>query len=111
MLISAGSKFDSTPKARTYNPNTEALFLDSAMTARCFENICGIVFANAAGAEEQWLGMSRVTMPLVGTVQTMDDEEGFIVVNVDMGLLGVAEESYGIRKDLATEGWHYSCQS
>lgn len=104
----AGTELDSTPKARTYNPKTEALLLDSTLTARCFEGICGIVFTNAAGPGEEWMGMSRVSMPLVGTVRSMGNEEGFIVVDVDMDLLGVAEESYGIRKDLAKEGWHYS---
>lgn len=107
----AGTELDSTPKARTYNPNSEALLLDSTLTARCFEGICGIVFTNAAGSDGQWLGMSRVSMPLVGTLQTMGVEEGFKIVDMDMALLDVAEESYGIRKDLATDGWHYSRQS
>lgn len=103
-----GTKFDSTSRARAFNPNSEALLLDSTLTARCFESICGIVFANAAGPDEQWLGMSRVTMPVAGTVRSMGDEEGITVVDVDMGLLAVAEECYGVRKDLGRKDWHYA---
>lgn len=78
------------------------------ITARGFENGVAVVFANAAGAEEKWLGMSRVSMPVVGPVAKMGDEEGVLVVDVDMGLLDVAEECYGIRDDLTREGWHYA---
>lgn len=78
------------------------------ITARAFENGVAIVFANAAGEDEKWLGMSRVAMPVVGTVGTMGHEEGALVVEVDLGVLDVAEECYGVRGDLTLEGWHYS---
>lgn len=49
-----------------------------------------------------------MSLPIVGTVKTMGDEEGFMVVDADLGLLSIAEECYGVRKDLGTAGWHYS---
>lgn len=107
MLTNKGTKFDSTPEARAYNLNSESLLLESTITARCFENGVVVVFANGAGEEEKWLGMSRVSMPVIGSVGEMRDEEGLLVVDVDMGLLDIAEKCYGIRADLKREGWHY----
>lgn len=66
------------------------------------------MFANAAGEDEKWLGMSRVCMPVVGSVGSMNNEEGYLVVDLDLGLLDVAEACYGIRKDVERVGWHYS---
>ncbi|RJE25970.1 hydrolase, carbon-nitrogen family [Aspergillus sclerotialis] len=102
------TKFDSTPEARAYNSDSESLLLQSTITARCFENGLVIAFANAAGKEEKWLGMSQVSMPVVGSVGKMGDEEGLLVVDVDMRLLDIAEDCYGIRTDLKREGWHYA---
>ncbi|KAH1906659.1 hypothetical protein KXV57_005284 [Aspergillus fumigatus] len=98
---------DASPEALSYNPDSEALFLESTLTSRCFENTCAIVFVNAAGADEKFLGMSRVTLPIVGPVGKMGREEGVLVVDMDMGLLKIAEENYRVREDMAKEGWHY----
>ena len=38
----------------------------------------------------------------------MGSEEGFIVVDLDMSVLDLAEENYKVRQDLASEEWHYS---
>ena len=108
LLTNEGTKFDSTPEARAYNSNSESLLLQSTITARCFENGLVVVFANAAGKEEKWLGMSQVSMPVIGSVGKMEDEEGLLVVDVDMRLLDIAEHCYGIRADLKREGWHYA---
>ncbi|EDP51086.1 hydrolase, carbon-nitrogen family, putative [Aspergillus fumigatus A1163] len=102
-----GTRHDASPEALSYNPDSEALFLESTLTSRCFENTCAIVFVNAAGADEKFLGMSRVTLPIVGPVGKMGREEGVLVVDMDMGLLKIAEENYRVREDMAKEGWHY----
>ena len=70
-----------------------------------------MIFVNAAGGssdpEDKFLGLSRVTLPVVGTVSSMENEEGVLVVDMDLSLLDVAEGCYGVRKDLASAGWHY----
>jgi predicted amidohydrolase len=77
------------------------------LTARCFENTCAVIFANVAG-EEQFLGMSRVVLPVVGPVAKMGNEEGVLVAELDMDLVKIAEENYRVRMDLGREGWYYS---
>lgn len=37
---------DCSPKGLAINPTSEALFLDSMLTARCFENTCGPYYAS-----------------------------------------------------------------
>ncbi|KAJ5398462.1 hypothetical protein N7465_008951 [Penicillium sp. CMV-2018d] len=98
---------DASPEARAYNPDSEALFLESTITSRCFENTCGVVFANAAGPSEDFLGLSQITLPLVGPIAKMGTEEGFIVADVDMGIVEAAETNYKVRQDLKQEDWHY----
>ncbi|PWY92175.1 carbon-nitrogen hydrolase [Aspergillus heteromorphus CBS 117.55] len=105
------SKYDASPTALTHNPSSESLFLESTLTARCFENTCGIVFANVARGDEtsdRFLGLSRVCLPIVGTVGVMGSEEGVLVVDMDLGVVRVAEENYKVREDLLREGWYYS---
>ncbi|KAJ5908648.1 hypothetical protein N7495_001330 [Penicillium taxi] len=98
---------DASAEALRYNPASEALFLDSTLTSRCFENTCGIIFVNAAGPEKDFLGLSQVTLPIVGPVSKMGTEEGFKVVDMDLGLLEIAENNYKVRQDIQKEGWHY----
>lgn len=98
---------DASLEARSFNPDVEALFLDSTLTARCFENTCGIIFANGAGPGEDFLGLSQVTMPLVGPIAKMGNEEGVRVVDMDLGILDVAERNYKVRQDLKKDDWHY----
>jgi hypothetical protein len=52
--------------------------------------------------------MSRVVLPIVGPVGKMGNEEGVLVVELDLGVLKIAEENYKVREDLAGEGWYYS---
>ncbi|KAJ6107241.1 hypothetical protein N7523_008564 [Penicillium sp. IBT 18751x] len=99
---------DASVEARALNANVEALFLESTLTARCFENTCAVIFANAAGPHEDFLGLSQVTMPLVGPVVKMGNEEGVKVVEMDLGILDVAERNYKVRQDLKKEDWHYT---
>lgn len=51
--------------------------------------------------------MSQVTLPLVGPVAKMGNEEGIAVADMDLGLLDIAEENYKVRSDIQKEGWHY----
>lgn len=107
ILIVTGTPNDTSPQALHHNPDSEALFLSSTLTSRCFENTCGIIFANAAGPKESFLGMSQVTLPIVGPVSKMGNEEGVSVVDMDLGLLDIAEKNYKVRQDIGKEGWHY----
>ncbi|KZM27166.1 uncharacterized protein EKO05_0004696 [Ascochyta rabiei] len=118
-LIAAGAQIiiiptfwtlhDCTPAGRALNPNAEALFLDSVLTARAFENTCAVVFANAAGPPELgYAGLSQVTVPFVGPLARLGSSaEGMLVVGVDVGVLEDAEVCYGIRADVKGEDWHY----
>lgn len=92
------------------NPNAEALFLESMVTARAFENTCCVVFVNAGGkGEDGMLGLSQVALPFVGKVKGSLEgpEEGMRVVEVDMEILEEAERNYKVREDMGREDWHY----
>ncbi|KAF2024753.1 carbon-nitrogen hydrolase [Setomelanomma holmii] len=91
------------------NPSAEALFLESMLTARAFENTCAIVFANAGGPPGRgYAGLSQVTVPFVGALSKLGGiAEGMAVVDIDMQILEDAEDNYKVRSDLASEGWHY----
>lgn len=51
--------------------------------------------------------MSRVVLPFTGPVKSMGVEEGYIVADLDMSVLDVAEDNYKVRQDIRSEGWHY----
>jgi len=91
-----------------HNPLSEALFLESTLTARAFENTCAIIFANAGGSRERgYAGMSQVTVPFKGAMGKLGAEEGMSVVDLDMQILVDAEENYKVREDMKGEDWHY----
>ncbi|CAG8208653.1 unnamed protein product [Penicillium salamii] len=99
---------DASPEARAYNPDCEALFLETTITSRCFENTCGVVFANAAGPSENFLGLSQIALPVAGSIAKMGTEEGFIIADVDMEVIAAAERNYKVRQDLKKEDWYYT---
>ena len=107
LLTYSGTPHDASPDCIKYNPNTEALFLETTLTARCFENTCGIIFCNAAGPSNDFLGLSQITLPLVGPVAKMGSEEGIRVADMDMKVVEVAEQNYKVRQDIKKEDWHY----
>lgn len=107
-LIPPGTPHDASPEARAYNPDCEGLFLDSTITSRCFENTCGIVFVNAAGPSEDFLGLSQIALPLSGPIAKMGNEDGFVVADLDMKVVEAAERNYKVRQDLKKEDWHYT---
>lgn len=94
------------------NPLSEALFLESTLVSRCFENTCMVVFANAGGPVGKsttgaYAGLSQVAVPFKGALGKLGAEEGMIVVEVDMQILEDAEANYKVREDMGREGWHY----
>jgi predicted amidohydrolase len=102
-----GTPHDASPEIKAYNPDCEGLFLESTITSRCFENTCAVVFANAAGPSEDFLGLSQITLPVVGPIAKMGTEEGFMVADLDMAVIEAAERNYRVRQDLKKEDWHY----
>lgn len=94
--------------------HSEALFLESAVTSRAFENTCAVVFVNAGGpvgsSRSTYAGLSRVAVPFLGVLgdETKDSsEEGMSIVDLDMRHVQEAEANYKVRADLAREDWHY----
>lgn len=118
-MISQGAKMiiiptfwtlsDCSPKGLAINPTAEALFLDSMLTARCFENTCAVVFANAGGPPGKgYAGLSQICVPYAGALTRLGSSaEGMAVVDLDMEILEDAEENYQVRADLARTDWHY----
>ncbi|TVY86518.1 Hydrolase [Lachnellula willkommii] len=121
-LIAGGAKMiiiptfwslsDCTDEGLAYNAQSEALFLESTLVSRCFENTCMVVFANAGGpkgktTKDSYAGLSQVAVPFKGALGKMGGEEGMSVVEVDMQILEVAEDNYKVREDIGREGWHY----
>ncbi|RMZ88300.1 hypothetical protein DV736_g4484, partial [Chaetothyriales sp. CBS 134916] len=101
---------DMSKEGREYNPDSEPLFLKSALVSRAFENTCCIIFVNAGGPKDEgWAGISRVTMPIVGTLPGSfeDSTPGMKLVEIDTSVCDIAETTYKIRQDLAHEDWHY----
>ncbi|KAL8992704.1 MAG: hypothetical protein Q9169_006896 [Polycauliona sp. 2 TL-2023] len=97
------------------NPRSEALFLESTITARAYENTCAVVFVNAGGpvgsSRSTYAGLSRVAVPFLGALgdETKDSsEEGMSIVDLDMRHVEEAEANYKVRADLARDDWHYS---
>ena len=141
-LIAAGAKTiivptfwtlaDCSPYGLSVNPRAEALFLESMVTARAYENTCAVIFVNAGGratlgngeaekrlpgpasdtkpSNSHYAGLSRVALPFVGALgdETMNSaSEGMSIVDVNMRHVDEAEANYKVREDIASQGWHY----
>jgi predicted amidohydrolase len=90
------------------NPDYESLFLNSLITARCFENSCAVVFANAGGPSDVFMGLSQVAVPFKGPVNILkDSSEGLILADVDLEVLKESEINYKVREDTMSAEWHY----
>ncbi|RMY56044.1 hypothetical protein D0865_03853 [Hortaea werneckii] len=100
---------DCSPAGLAVNPTAEGLFLDSMLTARCFENTCAVIFANAGGPPGKgYAGLSQVCIPYAGAITRLGScAEGMAVVDLDMKVVEDAEENYQVRSDLARSDWHY----
>jgi predicted amidohydrolase len=106
------------------NPLCETVFLDNACVARAFENTCAVVYVNAGGAASggcvpmpkagedefgrSYAGVSQVGMPLLGSLGRIGHgQEEMSVVEIDMGVLDVAEGVYKVREDMGRRQWAY----
>ncbi|KAI1288637.1 carbon-nitrogen hydrolase [Xylaria venustula] len=104
---------DVSDEGYALNSEGEALFLNSAVVTRAFENTCAIVFVNAGGPPEKgektsFAGLSQVGVPHLGALGRLGRAEGLSIVDLDMDVLRVAEENYKVREDMQAEGWHYA---
>ncbi|KAI6080342.1 carbon-nitrogen hydrolase [Hypoxylon rubiginosum] len=104
---------DVSDEGYALNPDGEALFLNSTLIARAFENTCAVVFANAGGPPDKgektnFAGLSQVSVPHIGSLGKMGRSEGMSIVVLDMNILKIAEENYKVREDMKGEGWHYA---
>jgi len=118
-MISSGAKLiiiptfwtlkDCSEAGLARNPSSEALFLDSILVSRCFENTCAIIFANAGGPPGKgYAGLSQVCAPYVGALTRLGSSaEGMSVVDLDMQIVEDAEANYQVRADLERDDWHY----
>ena len=53
-----------------------------------------------------------MTVPFVGPLARLGSSpEGMLVVDLDLSVLDIAEESYKVRADLARDDWHYDYRS
>ncbi len=68
-----------------------------------------IVFANAGGPPGNgYAGLSQVTVPFIGPITRLGSSgEGMSVVDLDLGILDIAEDNYRVRADIARHDWHY----
>ena len=108
-----GTLSDCSPYGLSLNPRSEALFLDSTLTCRAFENTCAVVFVNAGGppSSSSYAGLSRVTVPFLGALgdETKEsNEERMSIVELDMRVVEEAELQYKIREDIGSKDWHYT---
>ncbi|KAJ8133192.1 hypothetical protein O1611_g432 [Lasiodiplodia mahajangana] len=95
------------------NPDGEALFLNSTVVARAFENTCAVVFVNAGGPPEKgektsFAGLSQIGVPHIGALGRLGPAESMSIVDLDIDVLRIAEENYKVREDMKTKGWHYA---
>jgi predicted amidohydrolase len=81
------------PKLSALNQKSEVAFLDSVTVARAYENACIVALCNSHG-------QSQVAMPILGSLVKLGLEEGMVLSEVDLDVLQVAEDHYGLRADL-----------
>lgn len=95
---------DVSDEGYALNPDGEALFLNSTVVSRAFENTCAVVFVNAGGPPEKgentsFAGLSQVALPHIGGLGRLGRTEGMSIVDMDMDVLRIAEENYKVRED------------
>ena len=87
-----------------YNSKAEVEFVNSMSVTRAFENETTVVFCNAAKNKQPKeytpIGRSQITLPFIGPIRRLDDnEEEMFIQEIDTDILKVAEDSYHIRED------------
>ncbi|KAI8623035.1 carbon-nitrogen hydrolase [Xylariaceae sp. FL1651] len=103
---------DVSDEGYALNSEGEALFLNSTVVSRAFENTCAVVFVNAGGPPEKgentsFAGLSQLSVPHIGGIGRLGRAEGMSIAELDMDVLRIAESNYKVREDMQTEGWHY----
>lgn len=92
---------DAGEEGQELDSDAEKIFIESALTARAFENIAAVAFCNAGG-------LSSVNMPILDTLGKIEiGEEKVEIVEVDLDILRIAEDNYKIREDMKGERWYY----
>ena len=82
---------ESSQAGLKYNPQAEQLILNSMIMTRCHENTCAVIFCNAGNqspkkhdGSDTCVGESQVTVPFIGPIKKLQDEEGMILAEIDM---------------------------
>jgi predicted amidohydrolase len=101
--------FEDAGEGIKHDANAEVKLVNALCVTRAFENEIVLVYANAAGSvnidgvEEHLIGRSQITVPFKGALACLDhNQEAMFIQEVDTAILGDAEKSYEIRKDLKT---------
>lgn len=90
-----------------YNGQAEEQHLDALCLARAVENNIVFVYANAAsimqfpnGTSDHLAGHSQIALPFKGTLAKLNHNfEEIIIQDVDLSVLGLAEETYHLRAE------------
>ncbi|MFA5020144.1 MAG: carbon-nitrogen hydrolase family protein [Candidatus Pacearchaeota archaeon] len=99
-----GEKF---PPYVKHNPKAEIDHVNALCKARAIENNVIFIYANAVGQLktsggnlDEGIGQSQITVPIIGVLQKLDNNEGMFIQEVDTNILKDTERAYKIRRDL-----------
>jgi predicted amidohydrolase len=87
---------------KKHNNEAQKLHINALCSARAIENAIVLAYANAVGkvkigeGYDDAIGQSQITMPVIGAIKRMDEEEGMVVGEVDMSIIEEARNAYGI---------------
>jgi predicted amidohydrolase len=85
--------------------HAEEFFIDTCVGARAAENGVAVAFVNAVGrtrsrvGPDRLVGLSQVAVPFEGVIAHAGSRSALLVADVDLGLVGDAERSYGLCED------------
>ena len=101
---------DAGDVGQKWNPESEKVFMNSALVTRACENTCAIVYCNVGGSKEDgFVGCSQVTAPFLGCVWRAEtSEEQMKIIELDMNVVDDAESVYKVREDMASPCWQYT---
>jgi len=86
--------------------SSEAIFIDSCVISRAFENQVAFIFVNGAGYWElngyidEFTGHSQIALPFYGSIAKLEKEENLLVKEIDLGILEKARKIYSTIDDL-----------
>lgn len=94
------------PTYKEMGLSTEAIFIDSCVSARAIENELAFVFVNGCGTwqlgeySDKLVGHTQIALPLYGSVSKLNDKEGVLLYDVDLSICRKAKKIYSIIDDL-----------